>query len=525
MPRRYSRRSVLLGAGAAGLLAASTRLGWIEAVAASTGVTAADWAELAGSLDGTLILPADPAYATARLAWNAHYDTTPAAIVRVAGDRDVATAIAFARDHGIRPIARSGGHSFAGFSTGRGLVIDLGGLAAVDLRADGASARIGAGANNLGIYRALGRRGLALPGGTCPTVGLAGLAQGGGIGPFGREHGLMLDRMTGARVVTADGRVRDVDARCDPDLFWALRGGGGGNVGIATAFTLAPVPAGGLWTQSTTSFPWRHAARVFMAYQDWLPTLTPRCTPVFVVRNDAPSATGEPAVYLETAFRGTRAAHDAALRAFARDAGVRPTLESATTGTFAATELGEYCPGFSVEECSHIAGTAAGRFPRLGVGIRSDFIVDRWPERAIEEVIEQLERRQRDPDLQPAGVSSGALCGKLRIEPVDGAMGEPAPDATAFRHRGCAMLVQYQVRFPVGASPAVASANLDWLDALYGATRPWLSGRAYVNYLGRSPAHAGRAFYGANLPRLRRIKRAYDPRGLFRFAQGITPAA
>ena len=521
-----TRRSLLLGAGAAAAAIAAARLPAFEAIADAAQPTAGDWGELAGALSGTLVLPGDPAYASARLAWNAHYDTTrPQAVVRAANAQDVAVAIAFARDHGIRPIPRSGGHSFAGYSTGNGLIIDVAGLAEVSVRRDRERARIGPGVDNIGMYRGLGRHGLAIPGGTCPTVGIAGLAQGGGIGPFGREHGLALDRMTAAQVVTADGRILRVNEREHADLFWAIRGGGGGNFGIATSFEFAPVTAGGTWTQSTVTFPWRHAARLFAIYQDWIPALTPRCTPVFVVRNDAPSTTGEPTVYLEIAYRGSRAAHDAVVRDFAREAGVRPLAQTAETGTFYETEMADWCPGFSAEECADADATAAGRLPRLGVGIRSDFIVDRWPRAAIEAALEQLERRQRDPELQPAGASSSVLAGKLRIEPVDGAMRDPAPGATAYRHRDCTLLAQYQVRFPTNASASLAQANLAWLDELYGATRPWLSGKAYVNYLNRHPAHSGSAFYGANLARLRRVKAAYDPNGLFRFGQGITPAA
>ncbi len=525
MAARISRRALLIGAGTAAALAASARFDWLD-LAHASGPTSGDWAALSGALDGTLVLPGDPAYARARLAWNAHYDTArPAAVVRAATERDVATAVTFARDHGVRPIPRSGGHSFAGYSTGNGLVIDVSRLNAITVEPNRERAQLGAGATNIQMYRGLGRHGLALPGGTCPSVGMAGLVQGGGIGPFGREHGLASDRVVGARIVTADGHLRRVSATEHPDLLWALRGGGGGNFGIVTSFEIAPVSAGGTWTQSTTAFPWRSAARLFAAYQDWLPTLTPRCTPVFVVRNDMPTATGEPTAYLETAFRGTRAQHDAALRAFAREAGVRPIGQTATTGGFYATEMGEWCPGLSLEECADADASATGKLPRLGVGIRSSFIVDRWPAAAIERIIDELEQRQRDPDLQPAGVPSGALCGKVRIEPVDGAMQGPAADATAFAHRDCTMLVQYQVRFPADASAATASANLAWLDQLHGAMRPWHSGRAYVNYLSRDPAHAGSAFYGANLPRLRRIKASVDAAGLFRFGQGITPAS
>jgi FAD/FMN-containing dehydrogenase len=199
MPKGISRREFLRRAGSVGvgLFGASTiaRLPWDTAEAASV-ANAADYADLAAQLTGSLVLPTDASYATARLVWNTLYDNRyPQAVVKAATPQDVQVAINFARDMGLQPIARAGGHSFQGYSTGSGLVIDVAGLNDVTMNAGRTRARIGAGTNLLRIYGVLAQRGMAIPGGSCPTVGISGLTQGGGIGPFTRQpHPRPLDR-------------------------------------------------------------------------------------------------------------------------------------------------------------------------------------------------------------------------------------------------------------------------------------------------------------------------------------------
>ncbi len=192
--------------------------------------TAAGLDALAGRLRGAVLRPGDPAYGAHRLAWNGRYDhVPPAGVVMAADEGDVAEAIRFARDAGLDFALRGGGHSFAGFSTTPGLVIDLQRLAAVAVADDGETARVGAGMTNLPLYEALWPHRKAVPGGTCPTVGIAGLALGGGFGRLSPLHGLTSDHLVGLRMVDADGGTVVVDAERDPDLLWAHRGGGGGN--------------------------------------------------------------------------------------------------------------------------------------------------------------------------------------------------------------------------------------------------------------------------------------------------------
>lgn len=178
--------------------------------------------------------------------------------------------IAFARVHGLQLVARADGHSYGGYSSFPGLVVDVSRMSGVQVAGHAGIATIGAGARLIDIYHTVGAAGIVLPGGSCPTVGIAGLALGGGIGVFGRAYGLTCDNIESLQVVTADGKLRTVSAAYDPDLYWASRGGGGGNFGIATSFTFTvhPIPQVSLFT---LTWPWAAAGIVLAAWQQWSP--------------------------------------------------------------------------------------------------------------------------------------------------------------------------------------------------------------------------------------------------------------
>ncbi len=202
---------------------------------------------------------------------------------------DVQRCVEFARTHGITPIPRCGGHSYGGYSTGAGLVIDVtpmhdvvvtgagstgaagdagGGAGNGGTSAPGATAVVGAGTLLVDLYDQLSQAGVLVPGGSCPTVGISGLALGGGVGVVGRKYGLTCDVIESVQVVTADGRVLTCDAGTHEDLYWACRGGGGGNFGVVTSFTFraAPIPELALFT---LDWPWPAAADVLGAWLTW----------------------------------------------------------------------------------------------------------------------------------------------------------------------------------------------------------------------------------------------------------------
>src|SRR5215218_2716962 len=229
-----------------------------------------DWDALQQGLAGDVVLPGSDEYEWARRPFIARFDEIgPQAIVRCSVAEDVAEVIAFARRYGIDRATRSGGHCLAGYSSTRGILIDVTPMRSVVV-ADGV-ARVGAGTRTGELCGRLSAHDLAIPTGTCPSVGIAGLALGGGLGILGRAHGLTLDHLLAAQVVLADGRILECDEHHHPDLFWALRGAGAGNFGVVTSFAFEPRPA-----PSMTNFHlvWSDAdaASLIAGWQRWSPS-------------------------------------------------------------------------------------------------------------------------------------------------------------------------------------------------------------------------------------------------------------
>jgi hypothetical protein len=214
-------------------------------------------------------VPGSPAYDDSRPPFNARFhDRRPNAIVSCASPHDVSEAISFARRHDVQIAVRSGGHSFAGHSSTGGIVLDVTPMRSVSV--SGGFATIGAGARLGEVYAALQEHGLAIPGGTCPDVGVAGLTLGGGLGILGRTYGVTADRLVAAEVVLADGRVVECDEQRDEELFWALRGAGSGNFGVVTSLVFRAVPAPDA-TNVHLRWPFSRAADVIAAWQSWAP--------------------------------------------------------------------------------------------------------------------------------------------------------------------------------------------------------------------------------------------------------------
>src|SRR6266849_48021 len=233
--------------------------------------TEADWSALARSLQGTLIRPDNSQYPVAHQLFNPRFDgILPAAIASCVSLADVQTCLSFVQRFGLPFTPRSGGHSYAGYSTTTGLVVDITSMNAVKVNAGTGVATIGAGARLIDVYAALAQQGFSLAAGSCPTVGIAGLTLGGGVGVLGRKFGLTCDNLLSAQVVVANGNILTCDASHNPDLFWALCGGGGGNFGVATSFSFRTYQVGAL-SLFTLNWPWGSAADVVNAWQNWAP--------------------------------------------------------------------------------------------------------------------------------------------------------------------------------------------------------------------------------------------------------------
>src|SRR5215218_4009764 len=246
-------------------------------------------------LTGRVIWPQDPSYDEARQSFNARFSRFPAAVVVCDNTDDVRNAVRWARQERVSLRARSGGHSYEAFSVvDGGFVVDLGGLTGVEVDASRGEAVIGAGVRLLDGYRRLGEHGVTIPAGTCPGVGIGGLTLGGGIGFLSRQYGLTCDNLVAVDLIDADGRALQASEEKHPDLFWALRGGGGGNFGIATTFTFRVHPVDEVVT-CTVSWPWDDTAEVLDAWQRWAPFVDDRlCVSLAVAHPSAGviSATG-----------------------------------------------------------------------------------------------------------------------------------------------------------------------------------------------------------------------------------------
>src|SRR3954447_23144147 len=245
---RLTRRELVLGAGALALGAGARDALAMPARDPAWGIPTAPrraggagpraLRELARRVCGPVVRPDAGAYASAAQVYNTRFDgATPDAVVEPLDTRDVQAVLRWADRHDVRVASRSGGHSYAGYSTAdQGVVVDLRRLSGIAVDRGRRRAGVGAGARMIEVVDALARHGGATPGGSCPTVGFGGLALGGGYGLASRTLGLTADNVLGLVVVTPDARIRGVAPRHDPDLFWALRGGGGGNFGIVTRF-------------------------------------------------------------------------------------------------------------------------------------------------------------------------------------------------------------------------------------------------------------------------------------------------
>ncbi|MCC0094194.1 FAD-binding oxidoreductase [Streptomyces flavotricini] len=501
-------RRRLLGSVPAAVLAAF-------AVAAAP-ARAPDWSALGRGIDGRVVLPGDPGYPEARQLFQPRYDAiAPGAVAYPAHAADVAVCLDFARRSAVPVVPRGGGHSYAGWSTcAGGLVVDAGAMAG--LVVEGSGVRIGAGARLGDVNRSLASRRLAVPTGLCPTVGIAGLTLGGGLGLASRAHGTTSDALTGATVVTPDGLVREVDAARDPDLFWALRGGGGGNFGVVTEFRFRTHPATDC-AYAELHWPEADSAALLRGWQRWLAALPdPFWSQVEFLIEGGPAAA--PAVRVLCLDGRTELERQLTRLS---DLVGRPLRDSwIVVRTYEETlRAMSGCAERSAAQC-HLPGTLPGRTPegRIGrdsYGGRCDF----WgaaglPDAGVAAVLAAVRRYGRSVPAGGLGVVQfTGECG--------GAVNRPAAADTAFVHRDSAFLTQYLAYWPGSATPAQVASHQGWLDGLWRDLRPWASGRAYQNYIDPKLPAWREAYYGPNLARLEEVRRAYDPDRLFRFPQAI----
>ncbi|MEU6476353.1 FAD-binding oxidoreductase [Streptomyces sp. NPDC047017] len=493
------------GGGAPGTTASRSPSG---TAARTTGAAApADWTALARDLDGSLVRPGDADWTTARRLYNTRFDTLrPAAVAYPAHAGDLRALLGYARARRVPVAIRNGGHSYAGWSSGDGrLVLDVSRLDRV--RVSGTSAVVGAGAKLIDVYRALVARGVTVPAGTCPTVGVSGLALGGGHGIVSRAYGLTCDSLTQATLVTADGRQLTANATENPDLFWALRGAGNGNFGVVTELRFATHPAPQAVSAHLT-WPWAQAAAVVRAWQEWGPDQPDEIWSSLSLEKPAG---GGPKVSVSAFSLGTYGELQNAVDRLAARTGARATGVSLDRHSYeGAMEAYAGCSSFAAEPQCHLPGATPGRSAQGALGretyaARSDFFDRSLTEDGVQAVVSQL-----------ASAHGGA--GSIAFVALGGAVNRVSPTATAFVHRRSRMLAQYIASWTPGTAGAAAQS---WLATAHRAMRPYASGAAYQNYIDPTLADWRTAYYGDAAGRLAKVKQRYDPDRFFTSPQGL----
>jgi hypothetical protein len=460
-------------------------------MSASMAPSAHDWSALRSALAGELLLPGAPGYEAARRSAIGNFDhVRPRAVALCTTPSDVSETLAFARRTGVRVAPRSGGHCFGGRSSTEGIVIDVSPMRSVSV-VDG-MATVGAGARLGDLYDVLADHGFTLPAGCGPRVGIAGLTLGGGLGLLGRRHGLTSDWLRAAQVVLADGRVVECDAERLPDLFWALRGAGGGQFGVVTSLVFDTVPAPEAtgfhlqWTQE-------HAAAVVEAWQSCAPIGPDELGASVLV-----SAEGDepPVVTLLGTMVGAEAEASQQLDVLFARAGAEPTSGWRAFGPYREMK----------RRMSELGDPDDPRHPYS----KSQFFGSPLPADAIAALVEHL--------------ATDRVAGQTReldFSPWGGAYNRVPADATAFPHRDALFLLKHGVVLEPDASQAEREAARSWLQRSWELARPWGSGGAYVNFPDLDLEDWQRAYHGSNYERLRQVKRTYDPENVFRFAQSV----
>ncbi|MGV9991265.1 FAD-binding oxidoreductase [Streptomyces sp. NPDC003374] len=502
-----SRRSLIrASAGATAAAALTTGTGGLVLAAGGS----VPWSSLSGRLTGRLVLPGDQDYDTARQLQLAQFDAVhPQAVAYCATEADVTTCIRFAQDNHLATAVRSGGHSAAGYSTGPGLVIDLSRLNAV--RTDGSTVHLGPGVQGVDACNALAPLGLQVAGGTCPTVAMGGWVQGGGLGYAARKYGMGSDRLVSARVVLADGSVVRADDRDNSDLFWALRGGGGGNFGIVTDYEVRPVQIPVL-TLFNLNFRYSDAVQVILAWQDWM-TGGPRelaSELMFLYGTDAGT---EPDVVLTGAFQGTKGDCDRLLDRLTSAVGHPGTSRSSSELPYAQAMMQVYgCGDKTVPECHRIGFTPEARLPRDNyTAQRNQYFARPWTATAARDALTALTADPRPGQFRFLG-----------LFPYGGRINEISPTATAFVHRDAVLNAGFALSL---FTPDPAQEDRDrartWVDGAHTTMSAYSNHESYQNYMDPALTTWRQAYYGRNYNRLRTVKRAYDPYRFFRFAQAV----
>jgi hypothetical protein len=452
--------------------------------------------KLRDSLRGALVQRGDVDYDDARKLYNGMIDKRPAALARCVDVADVMTAVDLSREEGLRIAIRGGGHNGPGFgSVDDGLVIDMSMMKGVRVDPAARTARVGAGCTQGDVDHATHAFGLAVPAGIISTTGIAGLTLSGGHGYLSRKYGLTIDNLLEADVVLADGSFVTASKDQNPDLFWALRGGGG-NFGVVTSFKFALHPVNAVFA-GPIAFDQTHARTIMQRYRDFLPS-APEELGLFLglktVLSSAPfpqEQWGKPLCLLMCCYDGPEDKGRAALA---------PLLDALPAPWFNWMSTMPYPAVQSMFD---------GLYPKgMQWYWRGDF-VRTLPDAAIDVHLEQAAKSPSELSL-------------MHLYPIDGAVRRVRSDETAW---SCRDATWSMVIAGIDPNPQKAGPITRWTKAYWDAVHPFDLGGAYPNFMMDDEGGARlKATFGDNYKRLVAVKQKYDRNNLFRVNQNIAPA-
>ena len=445
---------------------------------------------LRAQLAGSVLLPSDATYEDARRVHNGLIDRRPAMVVRCHGTADVQAAIRFGREHGLEIAVRGGGHNVAGNAAcDRGLMIDLSAMRGVHVDSRTRRARAQGGATWGDYNRETQLHGLASTGGVVSSTGVGGLTLGGGLGWLMGKHGMAVDNLRAIEVVTATGEVVQANAKEHPDLFWAVRGGGG-NFGVATWLEYEVHPVGPTVIAGLVAHPFTAARDVLRFYRDFTASLPDELT-AFAGVLHAPDGSGAKLAAILVCHAGSLEAGAAAVAPVKRFGS--PVMDVIGPMPYSAVNM-----------------MVDGGFPRGALNYWKSNFLSTLGDTAIDTMIERFAGA-------PSPMSS------LLLEHFHGAATRVGPTETAFPHRA----VGYNF-LAVGEwmEPSATATNVAWTREVYAAMAPHFGAGKYANYLNAEEvgeASAVEAAFGPNVKRLREVKRRYDPDNIFHLNQNIKP--
>lgn len=499
----WNRRDFVRGglAAAAGLWIAPGIGACVREKGGRAGRDAGDLDELARRLTGDLLRPGDPGYEEASRPANGRYlSTRPIAVAQCATEQDVATCVAWCVKYGQSPVARGGGHSYAGFSTTTGLLLDLRRLNAVEINPSTGEMVVGGAALNRDVFNKSCGGALILPAGTCLGVGLGGLVLGGGIGYNTHWAGLTSDHLKESRIVTASGDLLTINATEHADLFWACRGGAGGSFGINTSFSfdLQPVPPG-----DATYFrlDWRGAE----AAKGALATFDRMLADAPAELNAVARAQAVPGDDRREAIAVMSRGHFLGSEAHLRDL-IAPLIAVGKPKIVV-----EVMPFWKMQEIWVSEETASHSF-----GDTCRYAAKPLPAKATNELVERLvDCPHRSETANGSIWSLGWIGGPVvdRLTPTD----------TAYVHRKMLTLLRPTIVWPNGED-AVGEELQAWAAEMIAIMAPHVPHRSYQNFPNRSERDWEDAYYGENFKRLVAVKAQYDKGDLFNNPQSIPPS-